>query len=283
MESVDSDFGGTMKIGVYRWLVLAFWLIPTKVFGQCQSVPPPGCWSIPAQSNLTFVGNNYPGPQPVPGDNTPHASPPAGFVINARDAAVPEKARKEFEKGRQSLLAGMDLHASVDHLLRATKIYPQFSQAYVLLGMAYMQTNDPIDARSSLQKAVELNPKLAAAHFTLGMVLNGEKDYAAAEKTLTQGLELNSESADGHYELARTYWALGRWQDAEPHVRKAAALNPGLAPVHVLLGNISLRKNDPAGALKEFQEYLRLDPNGPFAPGTRTMVDKLQRTTVNTQ
>jgi hypothetical protein len=45
---------------------------------------------------------------------------------------------------------------------------------------------------------------------------------------------------------------------------------------HVLMGNILLRKKDPSGALKEFQEYLKLDPKGPFADGTRTMVDKLQ-------
>ena len=49
-----------------------------------------------------------------------------------------------------------------------------------------------------------------------------------------------------------------------------------MAPVHVLLGNIALRRRDVPGALKEFQEYLRLDPKGPMADGTRAMVKKLQ-------
>lgn len=51
-----------------------------------------------------------------------------------------------------------------------------------------------------------------------------------------------------------------------------------MAPVHVLLGNIALRKRDVPGALKEFQEYLRLDPKGPMAEGTQAMVKKIQDT-----
>jgi hypothetical protein len=49
-----------------------------------------------------------------------------------------------------------------------------------------------------------------------------------------------------------------------------------MAPVHVVLGNIALRKQDAAGALKEFQEYLKLDPNGPMAAGAQAMVKKIQ-------
>jgi len=99
--------------------------------------------------------------------------------------------------------------------------------------------------------------------------------YAEAETALLRGLELDPESADGHHELAKAYWALGRWQDAEPHAQKAVALKPDLAPAHVLLGNIALRKRDPQGALKEFQEYLRLEPNGPMAEQVRTIVAKI--------
>jgi hypothetical protein len=42
------------------------------------------------------------------------------------------------------------------------------------------------------------------------------------------------------------------------------------------LGNIALRKRDAPGALKEFQEYLKLDPKGPMAEGTQAMVKKIQ-------
>jgi tetratricopeptide (TPR) repeat protein len=105
---------------------------------------------------------------------------------------------------------------------------------------------------------------------------NAQKKYDEAEKALPKGLELKSDVAGGQYELAKTYWATGKWQDAEPHAQKAVAIEPTMAPVHVLLGNIALRRQDPTGAIKEFQEYLRLDPKGPMAGGVSQMIQKIE-------
>ena len=37
------------------------------------------------------------------------------------------------------------------------------------------------------------------------------------------------------------------------------------------------RKRDAPAALQEFREYLRLEPNGPFAPPTREFVAKIEQ------
>jgi cytochrome c-type biogenesis protein CcmH/NrfG len=52
---------------------------------------------------------------------------------------------------------------------------------------------------------------------------------------------------------------------------------PNLAAAHVLLGNILLRKQDLDGALGEYQTYLRLEPNGSMAVGTREMIEKIKQ------
>ena len=236
----------------------------------------PGYREESERLDLTVSGSNYVDFELKPLGNAP--APLPGGSLSARDAAVPEKARREFTKGRQLLEEGKDLPGSIEHLLKATQIYPKYADAYLFLGVAYMQSNDAAGAKTSLQKAVEADPKLAPAYIRLGVLFNSEKDYPAAEKTLNAALGLNPDLADAQYELGRTYWAQGRWQDAEPHAVKAAALMPAMPPVHVLLGNIQLRKNDGPAALKEFQEYLKLDPTGPFAAGAKTMVDKLQKT-----
>jgi tetratricopeptide (TPR) repeat protein len=77
------------------------------------------------------------------------------------------------------------------------------------------------------------------------------------------------------------YWSQGRWQQAEPHARKSIELKHDIPLAHILLGNILLKKQDSRGALTEFKEYLRLDPNGPFAPGARDMVAKLEKPPAN--
>ena len=200
-----------------------------------------------------------------------------GGSLNARIAQIPPKARKEFDAGKQRMQA-QDAVASVQHFQKAIELYPQYAEAYQLLGVVHVEGAKFGEAEPELQKATEIEPNMSTAYFALGVCRNLMAKYPEAETALLRGLELDPESADGHHELAKTYWALGRWQDAEPHAQKAVALKPDLAPAHVLLGNIALRKRDPQGALKEFQEYLRLEPNGPMAEQVRTIVAKIEKT-----
>ncbi len=200
-----------------------------------------------------------------------------GGSLNARIAQIPPKARKEFDAGKQRMQA-QDAVGSVQHFQKAIELYPQYAEAYQLLGVVHVEGAKFGEAEPELQKATEIEPNMSTAYFALGVCRNLMAKYAEAETALLRGLELDPESADGHHELAKAYWALGRWQDAEPHAQKAVALKPDLAPAHVLLGNIALRKRDPQGALKEFQEYLRLEPKGPMAEQVRTIVAKIEKT-----
>jgi hypothetical protein len=208
----------------------------------------PGYEEMSQRVDLTVPSSNYLSFElrPKPGTGPPALAPEGP---DARLAAVPDKARKEFTKARELWQQGKDPLETIDHLQKAIKAYPDFADAYVMLATAYVQQNKPADARSALNRAISLNPKLPEAQFTLGMLENSQKDFPGAEKSLLQGLKLDDDSPQGHYELAKTYWALGRWQDAEPHALKAATLQPNLAAVHVLLGNIDLRKREAPAAL----------------------------------
>jgi Flp pilus assembly protein TadD len=213
--------------------------------------------------------------KPIPGE-TPAATPQGDSnLVSVLDLSVPENARQEFEKG-QGALKENKLDDSISHLRKAIKLYEAFPQAYTLLGTAYLEQKNWKDAEAALRKATELDAKFPDAYLELGAVFNQTKNYPQAETTLLKGLELKPEAPGGHYELAKTYWALGRWQDAAPHARNAVAGMPDLAPAHALLGNIMLREGNATGALDQYQDYLRLDPNGPMAPGARDMVAKIE-------
>jgi len=205
---------------------------------------------------------------------TTSAAPPA--TVSVTDLNVPQAAQVEFEKGRSLLLDKQKASDSIKPLLKAIQIAPTYSQAYFLLGTAYMDTGKLSDAETALGKATSLNDKLDAAYLELGSCLIEEKKFANAEKPLLRGLELLPDSSRGHYDLGRDYYSLNRFQDAEPHARKAVALEPDFAEAHILLGNVLLRLRDGTHALAEFQEYLRLAPHGTFAGPTQELVKKLQ-------
>ncbi len=239
----------------------------------------PGYYEMSQGANLTETPNTYLSFElnPKPGNTPPAVAPEGpGAGLDPRMAAVPEKARKEFAAARDLWQKGADSQACLEHLNKAIKEYPRFSDAYVLRATVDIQQNKAAEARTALDRAIAIDPKFSDAWFTLGMLQNREKDYTGAEKSLIEGLKLEDGSPQGNYELAKTYWAVGRWQESEPRALKAAAANTPIAPAHVLLGNIALRKRDAPGALKEFQEYLRIDPTGPMAEGTQSMVKKIQ-------
>jgi tetratricopeptide (TPR) repeat protein len=197
---------------------------------------------------------------------------------SAADLAVPDPARKEFDKG-QKALQDKDLDGGITHLKEAIRLYPTFPQAYTLLGTAYNEQKKWKEAEAALQRATEIDPKASGAYLQLGAALNQTKDYPGAVKALTQGLTLNPDAPEApaaQYELARAYMAQNRWQDAEPYAAKVVAAQPDFAAGHLLMGNIYLKKNDGNGALKEFQAYLRIDPKGPAAEQIKEMIPKIQ-------
>jgi tetratricopeptide (TPR) repeat protein len=191
-------------------------------------------------------------------------------------ADVPPAARKEYDEGQKAVSEKKDADAAIKHYRKAIQLYSRYSEAYLALGLLYMDLGKFDEAQPALQSANEITPTAPGGYFALGTMYNAQKKYDEAEKALTKGLELKADVPEGQYELAKTYWATGKWQEAEPHAQKAVAIEPTMAPPHVLLGNIALRKQDPLGAVKEFQEYLRLDPNGPMAPGVSQMIQKIE-------
>jgi Flp pilus assembly protein TadD len=209
---------------------------------------------------------------------TPAAAPSAaaGAVVSVNDLNVPETAQVEFEKGRSLLLEKHKSADSVKSFRKAIQIAPSYSQAYFLLGTAYMDMSKWSDAETALNKAISFNDKLEPAYLALGSCLVEQKKFAEAEKPLLRGLEFLPDASRGHYDLGRTYYSLNRFQEAESHARKAVALEPNFPDAHILLGNVLLRLRDGPGALKEFQEYLRLAPNGSLVAPTQDLVKKLE-------
>jgi tetratricopeptide (TPR) repeat protein len=190
--------------------------------------------------------------------------------------SIPE-VEDAMAKGEELLFKKHDARASLDEFKRAAKLDPWYGQAYMLLGVAQMQLQQWSDAQWAFEEAAKVEPGNAKAYLGAGSALNEEKNYPEALKALQHSLEIRPDSAEAHYELARSLWGLGKWQAAEPHVRQAIQLNKDYAGPHALMGNIYLQREDAEAALAEFQECLRLDPEGSLAPSVKEIVAQLNK------
>jgi len=135
---------------------------------------------------------------------------------------------------------------------------------------------------------IEVDPDASNAFFALSEIYLQQNKIADAEKVLVKGLAMQDQSYFGHLNLARVYWtkanetkdlALSKpaLEKSYEEVRRALTLNPNLAGAHLLKGNLLLRAGRAADALTEFNEYLRLEPNGAFAAQTRALIEKISR------
>jgi tetratricopeptide (TPR) repeat protein len=180
-------------------------------------------------------------------------------------------------RGQELLFKKHDARASVDEFKRAIKLDPWYGQAYMLLGLAQMQLQHWSDAQWAFEEGAKVEPGNAKAYLGAGSALNEQKKFAEAQRALQLSLEIRPDSAEAHYELARSLWGMGKWQAAEPHARQAIELNRDYAGPHALMGNIYLQHEDAEAALAEFEECLRLDPEGSLAPSAKEIIAQLKK------
>jgi Tfp pilus assembly protein PilF len=201
---------------------------------------------------------------------------PGGIFISAHQPASPE-AQQALARGEQLLLVQHDPKASIDSFKKLTRLDPKYTTGFLLLGTAYMQTQSWPEARSAFEHACKLEPQNSEAWLGVGVAFDSEKEFGGAQKALAKSLELKSDSAEANYEMARSYWGAGEWQQAEPYARKALQINGNFPPPHVVMGNIYLRHRDAPAALSEFEQYLKLAPEGQFAPAVKEMIAKIHQ------
>lgn len=237
----------------------------------------PGFQEIQREVNLVMVSSDYLQLQLLPETKPATDQPPPSRLV--LDARVPPEARAEFEKADAALMTGkkQKIAEGIQYLLKAISLYPDFLEAQLKLGAAYMDLQEWDKAEQALRRALEINPKTANALFALGEVYWRQKKLDEAEKTLRQGLAIEGRSWLARYTLGRLYWSKGDLASAGRQVALSIQLNPDFADAHLLGANILLRAGKPDDAVLEYQEYLRLAPKGEHAAQAKETIQKLTR------
>ena len=184
-------------------------------------------------------------------------------TASVNDLGVPARLKYQYEKALTLLVDRHDTEKSIATLQRVIDEAPSFSLAHFLLGMVYMNTARWADAEPELRTVISLNDKSGFVYLALGSSLFEQGKLAEAERTLLRANELIPGVPQVNYELARTYYALGRFQNAEPKARKTVEMNPSFPEGHMVLGYVLLHLRKNQEAFDELQTYLRLAPDGP--------------------
>jgi len=212
---------------------------------------------------------------PLPGKQ-PLGELPATGSVNARIAAIPPEAQREFDAG-QKAINDNDFAGSIPHLQKAIDAYPKYAEAYQLLGVAQLQTDQAPQAETSLVNAIAIEDGMPRAQYLLGVLYAKTGRPGLAEKPFSRFAELDPQNPNAHFELAKVSYALNKFSDAETHARKSIELKESDPGVHVVLGYALLRQKRALDARDEFQLFLSSVPGGPMASDVRNVVAQIDQ------
>ncbi len=189
----------------------------------------------------------------------------------ARTRAIDPAALDLYVKGRHwwNRRGRAGLLQSIGFFEDALDIDPTFALAYSGMADAYVQLGygsllRPDDAflkaRQAARRALELDSTLAEPHATLGYVhMYYDWDWSAAEREFRRAIAINPSYATAHEWYGLFLTAMGRYDEALRHERRAEELDPlsvAVAGTAAWVLNYSGRRDD---AEREARIALRVD------------------------
>lgn len=135
------------------------------------------------------------------------------------------------------------------------------SDGYYKQGLSNMESNQQ-QAIVSFQKALQSNPDNYDAHYALGSIHFQRKEYADAEREFRRCIELVPDNGEALNFYGRTLIELKRLPEAVAALRKTTALPLYATPdvAYTNLGSALQLLGDNAGALRAYQEAIKIDP-----------------------
>ncbi|NUM87898.1 MAG: tetratricopeptide repeat protein [Bdellovibrionales bacterium] len=171
-------------------------------------------------------------------------------------------------KNARVLLAAGDLPL-------AKNIFRALIEAGELLGTAYSGLGAVLEVEGKLDLAIKAYREAIIYEPTYGSLLAlselliKKEEFKSAIGTLLRASHLGalspSQGFDIQKHLGNCYMHLDQLNNAEAAYRKAFELKPDSDPLHVNIGSLALKRNDPATALLNFKEAVRINPLNPAA------------------
>lgn len=205
-------------------------------------------------------------------------------IVSVRELSIPRKAHDAMNKGMSLLYQKSDYPGSIKQFQRAIHAYPNYYEAYAHMGVAYMKMKDVDSSEQALRKSVEISQgRYSDGLFLLASLLSSTKRFADAEPLARRAVEVDPNSWHAQSELAQALVRLDRPDAAEPYAQAAVKLQPENPILRLLLADIHIElRNDPA-LLDDLNSYLKLAPNGTFAPQVRQHRDEVQQRLQNSK
>lgn len=160
-----------------------------------------------------------------------------------------EEAIQLHDKGR--------LDGSVEKLVAATVLRPNFSEAYNLLGVCYDEKGQYRAAQEEYKKALKLEPNNARFLNNAGYSYYLSNDFGNSIKHYSRGLKITPNDRRMHNNIGLAYGRKGDYDKAKQHFTIAV----GEVGANLNLGYIYSQQGKYDDAIKYYESALQMKPN----------------------
>ena len=199
-------------------------------------------------------------------------------LASATGAQAPKNAKKAYEKGLDEA-AKQEWPNAMASLQKATSAYPDYSSAWLGLGILQQSGGDREGAQKSFAESARADGKFALPLIRMAALDAARADWQATVEHTQKAIELNPGAFSHAYELnAIANMNLQKTDAAEKSAIEGLKLDtehryPGL---EYALGMILKAKNDRDGVIKHLQAYLDQAPKGQYAGAVKKELAQLQ-------
>ncbi len=129
----------------------------------------------------------------------------------------------------------------------------------------------------TLRSILKDDPKNLKVLIQLGNLYFDGDQFNPAIEMYSRALEIDPKNADVRTDMGIMYRKKGDYDRAIAEFKRAAAQDPGHVNSRYNLGIVLLHdKGDIKGAIKAWEDFLRVEPTGPRADNIRSRMEKMR-------
>ena len=200
-------------------------------------------------------------------------------AIDAYGKAINERAKGRFE-------------AAAKLLETAVRLVPEYPDAHLELGEVYLELHRRIDAEKEFRTAHDLSPESLRALLDLGRLYLEEADVqlatgasqnsirpllARSRELLAEAVIRDPNSAMAGYLLGTVYFRSASYDNAESELKRALALDKGMAPARIMLANVYVVQQKWQNALDTLDKFIVENPSSPYVKEARSIRSNVAR------
>ena len=165
-----------------------------------------------------------------------------------------------FDKGIEQYNKGTpdNYKKAAEEFREALKLDPAYSRAALYLGRVDNALYEDTDAVTAFKQAITTDPDYMEARSSYAGALLDEGDMDEAVRQLNVVTQREPDNGMGWYLLSQAYYRKQDFKDGKTAALEAVAKTPKNAEAHFWLAECLRQLNEPADAIKEYQQYLAL-------------------------